>query len=299
VVTCEEGPRYLSFRISPLQGDAGEHLGTVIIVDDVTQQKSQAEQTQRAKWLSAMGEMADSIAQAVRNPLGSMELFASLLKQELAGDAERVVMAEHILSGVKSLNQNISNLLLYTKCPIPRLATVDPHQLLEDSLVFASHLVRHHHLRLYKHFATKGMTIHADTELLKQVFLNLILNAIQAMPNGGALTLATRSYGNVFELQISDTGVGMSSQVSEKIFNPFFTTKERSTGLGLTMVHNAVQAHKGTIHVVSTEGKGSTFILALPLGSMPPEGAVTETCTAIPRVELPQEVNRSLEEMEK
>jgi signal transduction histidine kinase len=295
----KEGPHHLSFRMSPLQGDAWEHLGAIIIVDDVTQQKSQMEQTQLAKWLSAMGEMVDSIVQAVRNPLGIMELFASLLKPELAGDAERVVMAEHILSGMKSLNQNISNLLLYTKCPIPRLVTVDPHQLLKDSLVFANHLVRHHHLSLYKHFVAKGMIIHADAELLKQVFLNLILNAIQAMPNGGALTLATRSYGNVFELQISETGVGMSPQVIENIFNPFFTTKERSTGLGLTMGHNAVQAHKGTIHMVSTEGKGSTFILALPLGSMPLGCAVTETCTAIPRVELPQEVNCSLEVMEK
>jgi signal transduction histidine kinase len=165
--------------------------------------------------------------------------------------------------------------------------------------VFANHLVRHHHLRLHKHFAATGVTIHADVELLKQVFLHLILNAIQAMPNGGALTLATRSYGNAFELQISDTGVGMSSQVIEKIFYPFFTTKERGTGLGLTMVHNAVQAHRGTIHLASTEGKGTTFILALPLGSTTATCAVTGTCAAIPGVELPQDVNRSLDALEK
>jgi PAS domain S-box-containing protein len=167
VVIRDEGPCHLNFRLTALEGDVGEHLGSVIIVDDVTQQKWQAEQTQRARWLNAMREMAASLAQAVRNPLGSMELFASMLKQELAGDTERAVMVEHILSGVKSLNHNISNLLLVTKCPILQVVTVDPRQLLEDSVVFAKHLVGHQHLRLYKHFEPTGVTIHAGAELLK------------------------------------------------------------------------------------------------------------------------------------
>lgn len=255
VMTCDQSARHLSFTLSPLQSGTAERLGTVIIViDDLTQQRYQAGQTQRAVWMSAMGERAAGIAQEVSNALGSMELSASLLKHELAGDAERSIMAEHILSGVKSLNQSISNMLLFTKCPIPRFAAVDLHQLLEDPLVFPNHPVRHHHLRWHKRFEVKRVTIHADAALLKQVFPNLILDALQAMPEGGDLTLATRAHSNACKGRIGETGAGMPPHVIENIFNPFAMTKERGTRLGLTIIHSIVEAPQGTIHVVSTEG---------------------------------------------
>ena len=117
------------------------------------------------------------------------------------------------------------------------------------------------------------------------------------MPDGGALTLATRSAGDTFEVRICDTGVGMTPETAEKIFTPFFTTKERGTGLGLMMVHNIVQAHKGTIHAISTEGKGSTFVLILPLGSVPSECPRTEICATISGGA--QDMNRSLSVTEK
>jgi signal transduction histidine kinase len=240
-------------------------VGSVVIVEDVTRLTRWQEQVQRTNRLDALGEMAVSIAQEVRNALGSMELFASLLKQELEHEAEKAMLAEHILSGVKSLNQTISNLLAFTRCPIPCSTSVDPHRVLEESLIFASQLVRHHHLSLQKSFGADGVTIAADAALLKQVFLNLLLNAIQAMPTGGTLTLATRLHRDALEVRVSDTGLGIPPEVIEKIFNPFFTTKERGTGLGLTVVHNIMAAHKGIVHVVSMPGQGTTVTLSFPL----------------------------------
>ncbi len=265
IVLQDERPLHLRLALVPLQGTSGERLGSVVMVEDVTRLKHWQEQIQRTNRLDALGEMAISTAQEVRNSLGSMELFASLLKQELEHEPEKSMLVEHILSGVKSLNQTISNLLAFTKYPNPRLALVDPHQLLEESLVFASQLVRHHHLRLQKSFGAEGVMIAADAALLKQVFLNLLLNAIQAMPTGGTLTLATRLDRDALEVRVSDTGLGIAPEVIEKIFNPFFTTKERSTGLGLTVAHNIMAAHKGIIHVVSIQGKGATVTLSFPL----------------------------------
>jgi PAS domain S-box-containing protein len=265
VISRDHVALHMRFTLAPWYGPGGEQGGSLVMVEDVTQQKHGEDQAQRTNRLDALAEIATHISQQVRNTLGSMELFASLLKQEVAQDGEEERLVDHLLSGIKSLNQSVSNLLLFTKCPSLRLAPVDPHELLEDSLTFASHLVRHQHLRVQRHFEAKGAMIQADAALLKQVFLNLALNAIQAMLEGGVLTLGTRLDHGSFQLHIHDTGIGIAPEVTEKIFNPFFSTKAGATGLGLTMVHNIVKAHSGTMHVHSIQGQGTTFILGLPL----------------------------------
>jgi PAS domain S-box-containing protein len=265
VISRDDVALHLRFTLAPWCGPSGEQAGWLVMVEDVTQQKHWQDQAQRTSRLDAMEEMATSISQQVRNTLGSMELFASLLKQEVSQDGEQERLVDHLLTGIKSLNQTIANLLLFTKCPKPRLAPVDPHQLLEDSLTFASHLVRHQHLRVQRHFEAQGVMIEVDAALLKQVLLNIALNAIQAMPEGGVLTLGTQLDQRSFQLQIRDTGIGIASAVIEKIFNPFFSTKEGATGLGLTLVHNIVKAHGGTMHVDSIQGQGTTVRIVLPL----------------------------------
>jgi signal transduction histidine kinase len=265
VISRDHETLHVRFTLAPWYSPHGEQAGSLVMIEDVTEEKHRADQTQRTNRLDAMAEMATNISQQVRNTLGSMELFASLLKQEVAQHDEPERLVEHLLSGIKNLNQTVSNLLLFTKHPRLRLAPADPHQLLEDSLTFASQLVRHQHLRVEKYFEAQGIMLQADAALLKQVFLNLTLNAIQAMPEGGTLTLGTRLEQGSLQLHIHDTGTGIAPEVTEKIFNPFFSTKAGATGLGLTMVHNIVKAHSGTIHVHSTQGQGTTFILGLPL----------------------------------
>jgi signal transduction histidine kinase len=233
----------------------------------LTEEWQRQVQVQRTQRIGAMGELVVKMAQDLRNTLGGMELFASLLQQDLNQDSEMVALVAHILSGVRSLNHIISNMLLFTKRPTPRLGLVDPHPLLEASLVFAEHLVRYQHLHIQKDFGAEGATLEADAELGKQVFLNLILNAIQAMPDGGTLSLTTRCHSGTLEVQVSDTGTGIAPEIIEHIFDPFFTTKEAAVGLGLTLVHNIVEAHRGAIQVNSVPGRGTTMILSFPLAS--------------------------------
>jgi len=270
----------LRLKRFPLIAANQETKGTVITLEDITRLKRLEEQVSRNSRLEAMGEMAVNIAHEIRNPLGSIELFASLLKRDFSKGDERRKLVEHIISGVKSLNQVISNTLLFTHTLIPNFQKVNLSSLLDEALVFSSHIVKENRIKVSKEYSPKNfLLLYADSALLKQLFLNLILNAVQAMPDGGYLKIATaviretidngngRAQSEMLEIKIADTGMGMNRAVREKVFDPFFTTRQGGTGLGLTIAHRIIEAHGGTIGVESQPRKGTTFTLGLPLQS--------------------------------
>jgi signal transduction histidine kinase len=231
------------------------------------------ERANRCDRLAAMGEMAAKIAHEIRNPLGSIELFVSTLKKELEGSDELRNLSDHILSGSKSINNIISNLLLFIRPQQkPKFQAIDIYNPLNDSLFFSSHLLKStDSIEVISHYEDTPLKVKGDVELLKQAFLNLILNSIQAMPKGGTLTISTKkikgpnTQGNNVEIKISDTGVGIPTVHLSRIFDPFFTSKERGTGLGLSIVNNIIVLHGGTIDVRSMDGEGTACIISLPL----------------------------------
>ncbi len=272
---------------SPVRSQRGKIFGFVILVQDITKTKKLEEQVQRTGRLAAMGEIAVGIAHEIRNPLGTIELFASLLRKDLANDENGRKLAEFISSGVKNLDQIVCNMLLFTKHQKPVFREVDVIRYLDDSLRFASHIMKQNKIKLVKEFYSGHLMVQGDLELLKQVFLNIILNAVQSMKSGGSLTISIAltneglrpgawksdvqsppigldNHGFVV-MSFIDTGVGISDDDQEKIFNPFFTTKEKGTGLGLSIVHNILESHGGIIDVKSEMGKGSVFTITLPL----------------------------------
>jgi len=263
----------VSLSVSPLTPSQGEAVGLVLTLQDITQMKRLEEQASRTDRLAAMGEMAVNIAHEIRNPLGSMELFATILRKELEDCGELKELADHISSGVKSINNIVSNLLLFIKPQQkPNFQIIDIHNPLNDSLFFSSHLLKSNDsVEVVTSYAAETLMVHGDLELLKQTALNLILNAIQAMPNGGKLTISTRKVkdqqkrSNFVEIGFADTGIGISREDKPKIFDPFFTKKERGTGLGLMIVHNIIKIHGGAIEIESSEGRGTTCTVTLPL----------------------------------
>src|SRR3989338_9215960 len=236
---------------------------------EIERMKSLEEQADRNSRLTAMGEMAVKIAHEIRNPLGSIELFTSLLQREITDDNHKNLLG-HISSGIKNLNHVISNLLTFTKQPNPIFKRFDVHKFLDDLLQFGRFLLNNNNISLEKEYSPSLPSGWGDEELLKQVFLNLILNAVQAMPNGGILKVRTklkkklRDNTPFIEIRILDTGDGISEDNLKKIFNPFFTTRERGTGIGLAIVHNIIELHKGIIEVESEIGKGTIFTILLP-----------------------------------
>lgn len=253
--------------------------GRLVIFQDITELKRLEEQAERNRRLASMGEMAAGIAHEMRNPLGSMELFSSMLRDDLIRLMEvhpemdegrdLLKLSEHISSGIKTLSSVLTNMLVFATQPKPQFKMVLITDLLKESLKLLSPMMEASLVEVELKGEISGITILADDEFLRQVFLNIIINALQAMKEqkGGKLTIDVSVSGNsAVEISFSDTGVGISQSVVEKIFVPFFTTKAKGSGLGLSIVSNLMEAHGGAIEVDGNVGKGATIKLRFPLG---------------------------------
>lgn len=243
--------------------------------ESLRQRDALREEAERNHRLAAVGEMAARMAHELRNPLGSIELFASLLKKGLADPSLRQY-ADYISTATSAMDYALSNLLLFTRTPTPHFRRTDLRRVIEEARLFALPLIQQNRIGWIESIESLPEWIWCDEDLLRQVLLNLILNAVEAMPRGGELRLAavplraaepadaaSRSLDGI-RITLSDTGGGIPEKVLPRIFDPFFSTKQSGTGLGLAIVHNAVTAHGGSIQVQSEMNRGTTFTLTLP-----------------------------------
>jgi len=251
-----------------------EEIGMVIVLRDITRIEKLEERIKRTEKLAAMGETAANIAHEIRNPLGSIGLFASLLIKELKEKKNRD-RASHIISAVKDMDNKISNLLMFARDQNPLMKEVSIHNVLKEIIVFSEQIFGEENIILTANYEDVDPVIVGNAEVLKQVFLNLMLNAMQAMPGGGNLYIKTRisdnndkrknSHNSNVEISFMDTGHGIPDENIKKIFDPFFTTKEKGTGLGLAIVHNIVDVHGGSIDAENHKGGGTVFNITFPL----------------------------------
>ena len=211
--------------------------------------------------LIAMGEMAASIVHEVRSPLCSIELFSNMLSKDLE-DTEHSEMANGISTGIKSLNNILTNMLFFAKPQKPLLKDVELNVPVQEALKILAPLVEIRGIKLSAEISED--VISGDHELLKQVLMNIILNAVQVMPDGGTLSVFTEAGENYTALAVCDQGSGIDPENVEKIFDPFFSTKDKGTGLGLTIAHKIMQSHNGFIKAERNEDIGSTFKLYFP-----------------------------------
>lgn len=274
------GEGILEVLTAPVTAGDGGRLGTVHILLDVTRVEKLEEMAKRTEKFAAMGEMAANIAHEVRNPLGSIALSASLLLKGLADEKSRD-RAARILHSVRSVDNKIANLLLFTRKPEPQFRNLCMHDVLRDILRFSGEILEKEGIRLRVRLADGEPVVRADGELLKQVFLNVILNAVQAMRGGGELSFETRLHSDpaltpgmerTIELRIADTGPGIPEADRKRIFDPFFSTREGGSGLGLAIVHNIIDLHRGSVDVERGERGGSVFTILLPLAETNAEG---------------------------
>jgi len=260
--------RVLATSGTSLSNEEGEATGTLHIIRDVTEMKALQERNKRVERLSAMGEMAVELAHEIRNPLGSIELFASLLVKELSGDSRR--WAENIRIGTRSLNTIVSNMLQFANPVQAELSKVNLHDVIGEIAKFTEPIMSQRQVGLETCLTARHPVISGDHELLKQMMLNLVFNAMKAMPSRGSLIIRTRDIGTKLELEIQDTGIGIPAEYLDRIFDPFFTTNRNGTGLGLSVVHQIVEKHSGTIRVTSEMNRGTCFVITF--GREPQEG---------------------------
>jgi len=232
----------------------------------------------QAEKLTSLGQMAAAIAHEVNNPLAGVLVYTQLLAKKINSDKFAKEGALEYLSKMESeltrSSRLIRNLLDFARQSPPRFWEVDINEVINRSFELAAHSAQLQHVQVVKELAPSLPTTMADFDQLQQVFTNLIMNAIQAMPEGGTLTIRTSASDTQVKIDVQDTGIGISPENMRKLFTPFFTTKRevKGVGLGLAVSYGIIQRHRGRIEVQSKEGKGTTFTVYLPLRQGEHEG---------------------------
>lgn len=226
--------------------------------------KAQEELIQANKY-KVIGELATGIAHEIRNPLGSIQGSLEILRKDYRPEDSKYEFLNILLKEVARLNKVVTDFLNYARPSPPNLIDTEINQLIQETVLI-----------LYPQAVKKGVgletdleknlpKIKADPSQLKQAFINLILNSLEAMEDKGAISILTFREKNWLKVRFQDTGKGMSGETKAKIFTPFFSTKEKGTGLGLGIVEKIVQNHKGEIRVESSLGKGTVLTLSFPI----------------------------------
>jgi two-component system sensor histidine kinase PilS (NtrC family) len=279
---------HLGFSISTLRDSKEMVRGKIVIFQDLTRIMEMEEQVRRSEKLAAIGQLAAGIAHEIRNPLASVSGSIQLLKRELKLDLENKRLMDIVLRETDRLNALISEFLLFAQPSQKQCESVDVKYLIEDTLdLFVNNPEWRKKIELRKNIEA-GIRLRANHEQIRQILWNLIVNAVQAMSEGGTLTVTSKmvhedeagekytpeSYhgvkmGNLgasyVEISIGDTGIGIRPENLDKIFDPFYTTKESGTGLGLAIVYRIIEDYHGNISVKSELGRGTVFTIRLTI----------------------------------
>lgn len=248
--------------------EAGFYQGIILMLRDVTEMQKLQMIASRNDRLKELGEMAAVVAHEIRNPLGGIRGFASLLYRDLEATPHLQEMAHYILDGTKSLERLVVNVLQFAKPIQLQPALYDIVLLIKEVLRFVKvDPTFSSHIKIDFHLTVEKFEAFVDKELLKAALLNLFMNAIQSMEDqkAGLITLSLIQTNDSYKISISDTGKGIEEKDIDQIFSPFFTTKQKGTGLGLSETYKIIQAHFGTIDVRSEHKVGTTFTITLPL----------------------------------
>ncbi|MFQ5585533.1 MAG: nitrogen regulation protein NR(II) [Thermodesulfobacteriota bacterium] len=254
---------FLGFSISSAHD---VDVDKIIIFQDLTRMKEMEEQLKRDEKLKALGELAAGMAHEIRNPLASMSGSIQVLEEGLTSDdSDNRRLMNIVLRETARLNDLITDFLVFARPAPSNREAIDLKSVLTDILDVFKHSPGARGIEILSEMSD-GLFVEADRRQLQQVFWNLFLNGAQSMPEGGRLEIVCRAgTGSTAEISVSDNGEGVVPDDLERIFDPFFSTKESGTGLGLALVHRVVESHGGRVTVQSGRGSGSTFTIHFPL----------------------------------
>ena len=266
----------LGITISSLKNESGETTGAIGIFQDLTKIKEMEDDIKKKEKLAMVGELAAGMAHEIRNPLASLSGSMQILKSESSLSGENKKLLEIALRETEKLNRIISDFLTYARPTPLNKKRCDINRLLNDTVTLLRNSKEYQKkIKIAANLEGKRLITEVDPNQMSQVFWNLSINAIQAMSDGGELIISSkkrvkkgRGYSDFdkdyIEITFKDTGNGINPVVKDKIFYPFFTTKDKGSGLGLAIVHRIIEDHKGDIKVESKLNEGSRFIIHLP-----------------------------------
>lgn len=246
----------------PLKNILNALEGMVLVIEDITHVKRLENQVRRAEKLSAIGELASGIAHEIRNPLGIIKTISQTINKDIE-DEEIKEGLEIIEHEIDRANKVIQGLLDFAKPSIFNSKIQSIHKIISEVLILMNKYAQQHRVEI-KYEVVEDSFINVDADKIKQAFVNIIFNAVQAMPKGGNLNIQLENEDGFSKISFSDEGIGIDENIMEKIFEPFYTTKEKGTGLGLSITHRIIEEHKGYIEIDSKVGVGTTVIIYLP-----------------------------------
>ena len=263
--------RVVNVAIAPLVTRTFQVIGRLVIMDDITERVDLESQLSQADKLSSIGLLAAGVAHEVNTPLAVISSYTQMLAKQLQGDPQKSGLLEKITRQTFRASEIVNNLLNFSRTSGTEFADVDINKIITETLTLLEHQFKTARIQVQSELTPGISAIQGNPGRLQQVFLNLFLNAKDAMPGGGQLKVATTN-GEMVSVRVTDTGSGIAPEHIQRIYDPFFTTKttpkegqNRGTGLGLSVTYGIIQEHAGKIRVESNPGAGTTFALDFPL----------------------------------
>ncbi len=264
----------VSVSVQPLlRGDPGRPMGAVITMRDVGSRGEVAARLGIAARLAALGQLTHGVAHEIKNPLNSIRLHVEVLRTRLEEPAPEV---DVIANEISRLDRVVKTFLDFNRPVEPHLGSLDANEVIAGIAKLVSLDANAHAVEIHLRPASRAAVFQGDVDLLKQAVLNVVMNAVEAMPQGGALSLETWVGGGQVDIVVSDTGPGISPEMRSKIFDLYFSTKPNGSGIGLAMAYRLVQLQDGKIEVSSEPGSGSTFRFSFPEATSNPSHADNE-----------------------
>ena len=259
---CDSKVVPVSERDSPISDRDNKRIGKVKVFQDLSEIEALREQVRRIDRLAAIGEMAATVAHEIRNPLGGIRGFAALLERDIEPGDDRHRLVEKILVGAEDLDGIVTELLEYTRPVDLRLHVTSCSDLVDAAIGYID--LSGHDITI-NNKVDASLDVLADPDKMRRVFLNIILNAVQSIDGKGEIIIDANHDGENATIRIVDSGCGMHTDQLDKIFSPFYTTKEKGTGLGLAEAAKIIEGHGGLLKAESEIGNGSTFFVTLPM----------------------------------
>ena len=246
--------------------DILERSGFLVRLRDPEAQRKLNRQLQTADRLTAISRISGGVAHEVKNPLNAILLHVEVARAKLAkGDGNVAPEMEIIAGEILRLDRVVRTFLDFSRPVELKLASMPVHQLVSEIVDLARPQATAAKIQIVVKQEAEGVDVRVDRDLMKQAVLNVVVNAMQAMPQGGELKFESSVKGDTAEIQVSDTGTGIPPELRDKIFRLYFSTKNKGSGIGLAMTFRIVQLHDGTIDFTSEPGKGTTFLISLPI----------------------------------
>jgi signal transduction histidine kinase len=220
-------------------------------------------QLERRKRLAALGEMAAGLAHEIRNPLGGIQLYANLLRKDVSDRPEMVQIIDKMITGIRSLDALVTDVLALTHTVQPKFAEEDLVKITQSTMDLVQPLITEKQSQISFN-SPMSLLMNCDRNMLQRAVMNLLRNAIEAAGESGQVMIDLNVKHQTIVMQIADSGPGIDPEIADRIFNPFFTTKDTGTGLGLSIVHRIIEAHEGSIKVGKAPLGGALFTIKLP-----------------------------------